>query len=306
MAVVLLIIAGVAFSALSGGENKNSPALTPTTQTAVIATATEAPATPTTAPTSTATLEPTPVPTLGIGSTMISEKDGMTLLYVPAGDFTMGSNDGFPDERPVHKVTLDAFWIDQTEVTNKMYALCVTASACQLPTDLGSITRSSYYGNLQYDNYPVINVDWNMAKAYCAWAGRRLPTETEWEKAARGTDQRTYPWGFNAPDNTLLNFNQVVGDTTEAGKYPNGASPYGALDMAGNVWEWVADWYSDAYYASSPTSNPSGPSSGDGRVQRGGSWNSGDSGVRSAYRTSDSPVEAYSTLGFRCSRGISP
>ena len=123
---------------------------------------------------------------LGIGST-ITGKDGMTLLYVPAGEFTMGSDRGRPDEKPVHKVILDAFWIDQTEVTNKMYALCVDAAVCEEPTDTSSSTHSSYYGNAEYDNYPVIYVDWNMAKTYCEWADRRLPTEAEWEKVARGT-----------------------------------------------------------------------------------------------------------------------
>jgi serine/threonine-protein kinase len=141
----------------------------------------------------TPTLEPTettmPTPTLGIGSTMISEKDGMVMVYVPAGEFTMGEGSD------KHQVNLDAFWIDQTEVTNAMYAQCVVNGDCEPPSFSKSYTRESYYGNTEFDDYPVIYVDWNQANAYCSWAGRRLPTEADWEKAARGTDGRTYPWG---------------------------------------------------------------------------------------------------------------
>ena len=266
-------------------------------------------ATPTaTRSTPTLTITPSPVPALGIGSTMTGQ-DGMTLLYVPAGDFTMGSDS---DEKPVHTVYLDAFWIDQMEVTNAMYAKCVGAGVCNEPSSKSSKTRNNYYGKLEFDNYPVINVSWNDANAYCSWAGRRLPTEAEWEKAARwkpspseggqgGGEAFTYPWGNTQPSNSLLNYDQAVGDTTEVGKYPNGASPYGALDMAGNIWEWVNDWYGSKYYQSSPSSNPQGPSSGDFRVMRGGAWFNLSSLVRSAYRAWDDPTYSSYTIGFRCS-----
>ncbi len=230
----------------------------------------------------------------------------MTLLYVPAGDFLMGSNDSdalaSSDEKPQHTVYLDAFWIDKTEVTNAMYAKCVSAGACQPPGGNGSNTRNSYYGNSQYDNYSVINVSWNDATAYCQWVGRRLPTEAEWEKAARSTDGRIYPWGNASPDPTLLNFNQNINDTTEVGKYPSSASPYGALDMAGNVREWVADWYDPSYYANSLAENPTGPSSGDRRVLRGGSWLNPWRDVRGANRYRDVPDIRNYDVGFRCSR----
>jgi formylglycine-generating enzyme required for sulfatase activity len=174
-----------------------------------------------------------PIPVLSIGSTMISDKDGMTLLYVPAGEFMMGSDNGGADEKPVHTVYLDAFWIDRTEVTYAMYAKCVQDGACNQPSSTKSDTRDSYYGNSEFDNYPVIYVSWKGAKAYCEWADRRLPTEAEWEKAARGENAFIYPWGNDAPNNNLLNYNGAVGDTTEVGKYQDGASPYGR-------WIWQA------------------------------------------------------------------
>ncbi len=236
----------------------------------------------------------------------VSDKDGMTLLYVPAGEFKMGAADSDSQatagEKPQHSVYLDAFWIDQIEVTNAMYAKCVTAGACQAPSSTKSSTRASYYGNSQFDNYPVIGVSWGDATAYCEWAGRRLPTEAEWEKAARGDDQRTYPWGNDAPDETRLNYNMEVKDTTRVGAYPTGASPYGALDMAGNVWEWVADWYGENYYATTPDRNPTGPTSGKYRVLRGGSWDDEAPYVRASGHGGVIPVMRDVIIGFRCAR----
>lgn len=272
--------------------------LTPPEQST--ATVTITPTVPTRTPTATRTpAPPTFTPTPGIGSTMISEKDGMVMVFVPAGEFTMGS-DVESDKQPIRQVYLDAFWIDQTEVTNAMYAKCVDGGGCTPPSGLRSSSRGSYYGNSEFDDFPVIYVNWNQANAYCAWAGRSLPTEAQWEKAARGTDGFTYPWGDASPNNTLLNYNQNVGDTTEVGSYPAGASPYGAYDMAGNVWEWVSDWYSGTYYQSSPSSNPTGPSSGQYRVLRGGAWINYVDGVRSALRVRFDPTNSDSGLGFRC------
>ena len=254
---------------------------------------------------------PTPVATpipptataspLAISPKQVSPVDGMAQVYVPAGVFSMGS--GFQFEKPQHSVYLDAYWIDQTLVTNAMYVKCVKAGACQPPAKTGSSTRESYYGDSTYDHYPVIHVSWNDAKAYCGWAGRRLPTEAEWEKAARGTDGRLYPWGNQDPSPTLANYqneesNEV--DTSEVGKYPAGASPYGALDMAGNVWEWVNDWYDGDYYSSSPASNPPGPATGTERVLRGGSWTNCYTDMRTANRSNSQPSADIEEVGFRC------
>jgi formylglycine-generating enzyme required for sulfatase activity len=219
----------------------------------------------------------------------------MRLVYIPAGEFLMGSADSdgeaFSNEKPQHRVYLDAYWIDRTEVTQGMYARCVAAGKCMQPD-------CSHGG----DNYPVVCMGWDDAAAYCAWAGRRLPTEAEWEKAARGMDGRKYPWGNRAPDSGLLNFNRNVGNTTEVGHYPGGASPYGVLDLAGNVTEWVADWYAANYYASSPSRHPSGPSSGKYRVLRGGSWAYDLLSIRLAIRYGFPPDRQNDCGGFRCAR----
>lgn len=236
----------------------------------------------------------------------VSDKDGMMMIYVPAGEFLMGSRETDPiadnDEKPQHRVYLDAFWIDQTEVTNAMYAKCVKAGACQPPSSTASYTFHAYYGDSPYDHYPVAWITWERARTYCEWAGRRLPTEAEWEKAARGTDGRLYPWGDATPNPNLLNFKADVGDTTAVGNYPAGASPYGALDMAGNLWEWVADWYSHSYYASSPAANPPGPAPQAYHACRGGSWNSAAEMVRTAARGNADPGRCDGIVGIRCAR----
>jgi eukaryotic-like serine/threonine-protein kinase len=248
---------------------------------------------------------PWPLAKPALGSTMTSKKDGTTRVYVPAGAFLMGSTDAdrmaADDEKPSHTVYLDAFWIDRTEVTNAMYAKCVLAGVCQPPRSLSSRRRVKYYGNQQYDNYPVINVTWSDALAYCAWADGRLPTEAEWEKAARGADGRMFVWGNQSPDAQKANYvDSGMGDTASVGAYLQGASPYGALDMAGNVMEWVADLYGETYYASSPTRNPQGPASSHFRVVRGGSYESPLRYLRVAARDYRSSADVYDYWGFRC------
>ena len=241
-----------------------------------------------------------------IGQKWTSPVDNMTLVCVPAGEFTMGAGqnqeNSEPFEMPVHTVNLDAFWIDQTEVTNGMYAGCVASGKCKQPVTFSSNSRLKYYDEPQFANYPVIFLIWFKAQAYCAWAGRHLPSEAQWEKAARGTDGHTYPWGESI-DCWKANYGECKGDTTPVDNYPDGASPYGALDMAGNVLEWVADWYGEKYYSASPLKNPPGPDTGTLRSIRGGGWNEPTDRIRTFHRDFDNPNSGADNLGFRCAFG---
>jgi formylglycine-generating enzyme required for sulfatase activity len=226
---------------------------------------------------------------------------GTTRVEVPAGTFLMGSETGAADERPVHRVSGAAFVMDRYEVTNARYAACVQAGACSGPALASSFTRPDYFGKAEYGDYPVIHVSWGQAASFCAWAGGRLPTEAEWERAARGTaDARTYPWGDSAPDCAKANFTGCVGDTDGVGLRPAGQSPYGAFDMAGNVWEWTADWYEASYYRRSPDQDPTGPDSGHLKVMRGGCWISGASSLRATCRKAELPSLWAPNVGFRC------
>lgn len=234
---------------------------------------------------------------------ILDAKD-VPMVFVPAGSFEMGSVTGEELEQPVHRVTLDAFYIDQFEVTNARYAACVRAGVCSPPDTPSSKTRSNYYGNAEYDDYPVIYVTWNQANTYCQWRRVRLPTEAQWEKAARGTDGRTYPWGEGINCN-LANYagkpdTECMGDTTKTGAYPHGVSPYGAYDMAGNVWEWVNDWFHPDYYSQSPEIDPTGPAEGDGKMLRGGSWILSEHFTRVSSRANYEPGSVIHDFGFRC------
>jgi formylglycine-generating enzyme required for sulfatase activity len=225
------------------------------------------------------------------------------MVLVPAGAFTMGcvATDTLcgPDESPSHTVQLHAFYIDMTGVTNAAYDACLSAAGCTLPACTVDASATD-------PSFPRACITWTQADQYCTWAGKRLPTEAEWEKAARGTLPRLYPWG-NAPlpDCTHGNFNGCVGGPSTGGSYPEGGSQYGAFDLEGNVVEWVADWYDPAYYDGSPGLDPPGPTSGTARSERGTSYGTMngtnvDFLARVSARAYDKPDYAGDELGFRC------
>ncbi len=251
------------------------------------------------------------------------------MVRIPAGEFLMGSTDADKsadgNEKPQHKVTLDEYLIGKYDVTNAQFAAFAKATGYKTTADKegrGYAYTGSYWGDVNgadwqhpkgpwsdlsgKDNHPVLQVSWDDAVAFCAWVkqttGRQvqLPTEAQWEKAARGTDGRIYPWGNDASNASLLKCNMNAKDTTEVGKYsPLGDSPYGLADMAGNVWQWTADWYSDTYHASSLASNPQGPTTGSGRVMRGGAWSGYPSLVRTANRAWSKLSYHNDYVGFR-------
>ncbi len=232
-------------------------------------------------------------------STKISPVDGMVMVKIPAGKFNMGKEDNIESaDGPRHTVYLEDYWIDQTDVTNAMFAKCVQAGQCTF--DVQHAATDIHFGNPEYVDHPVVYITWYQAVAYCQWANRRLPSEAEWEKAARGTDERPFPWGRKPVDPTLANYNDNIGDTTPVGKYPLGASPYGLLDMAGNVRQWVADWFDALFYRNSPLQNPLGPGLGEKRVLRGGSFKDPANGVRVTVRFEHVPGSAGLNRGFRC------
>ncbi len=231
------------------------------------------------------------------------------LINIPAGKFMMGCYLGAPqscfsNELPLHAVYLDAYQIQKYEVTNGEYAACVASGSCTLPFQRYSRTRPNYYGAPDYASYPVQYVTYYQARDYCHWAGMRLPSEAEWEKAARGNSGAPpYPWGFEPPECGLLSAAFCQEDTTRAGSYESGASPYALMDGSGNVWEWVSDWYAQDYYSVSPTNNPAGPNAGTHKVIRGGSFFHDMSYARVSFRFPFEPGRIGSFgLGFRCAR----
>ncbi len=241
------------------------------------------------------------------------------MVFVPGGTFTMGASagSGIPlDEQPPHVVELSAFWIDRTEVTVNAYAVCVADSGCSEPDPNSSLDPYCNWNSNRPGDHPMNCVDWSRGQAYCTWAGKRYPTEAEWEKAARGPDARTYPWGSETPScDYAVYFDLPLGaagcgtdHTLPVASKPAGASPYGALDLIGNVWEWISDWYDAGYYAVSPSTDPQGPATTQTnlRVMRGDAWDDSHSTfLRSPNRLYNFPTQWSRAIGFRCARDSS-
>jgi serine/threonine-protein kinase len=248
-------------------------------------------------------------------ATTVWKKDNSVMVHVPADDFFMGSSDSDAnadgDEKPIHSVYLDDFWIDKFEVTNKQFARFLNEEGNQEEDgvswmnveDEGSnivYEGGQYRPRSGYEDHPVTYVSWYGAQSYCQWAGKRLPTEAEWEKAARGTDGKIWPWGNDWDEDKVNSKDAGPGRTTAVGSYPDGASPYGCMDMAGNAWEWVADRYQGDYYQAAPDRNPQGPDQGVSRVVRGGSWALPQGLTRCTGRFEFIPWVRRDDLGFRC------
>ena len=280
---MLRVIALAGFSLVMLGVSSCAPA-NPTPRPVAI----NPPATPTSLPTE------------------VIDVKGVPMRLVPAGEFLMGSDTDSDTRNQAHTLYLDAFYVDKYEVTNAQYAACVSTGACEPPHFTKSDFRDSYYGNPEFDNYPVIYVDWAMARAYCEWRGARLPTEAEWEKAARGTDARTYPWG-DGVSCEQANYDgepelaaYCVGETSEVGRYEGGQSPYGLYDMAGNVFEWTSS-LNQSYPYDAGDGRENSTRDGD-RVIRGGSWNEDANDLQVFYRSWLGPAYSESEIGIRCAR----
>jgi formylglycine-generating enzyme required for sulfatase activity len=254
-------------------------------------------------PLPTATLTETSIPLPSPVGLEINSADGAEIVLIPAGEFSMGSdpaNDPYfwGAEAPIHLVNLASFWIYRTEVTQGMYQKCAEEKACPVPVKINDPVAQQY-GTDRFVNHPVVMVTWQGALAYCQWAGGRLPTEAEWEKAARGKDERLFPWGNDPNAEGLASYSSI--SPSQVGSYPAGSSPYGVYDMAGNVLEWVNDFFDAGYYQYSPIDNPTGPLSGDRRVIRGGAFNqNGINGLRTVARASLRPTDTKVSVGFRC------
>ncbi|MFW5943366.1 MAG: SUMF1/EgtB/PvdO family nonheme iron enzyme [Chloroflexota bacterium] len=309
--LVLIIATGVGVSLFSASPllGGNEEAATATTESQVIAALTAV------APTQTPTPDPTAMPTAT--PEPFTTKTGSRMIFMPGGLFRLGNEEGESDEQPSRMVRIDPYYIDETEVTNGAYAECVAAGDCEPPAYTRASFYPDYYGNPEYDDYPVIYVSWEKASQFCEWREARLPSEAEWERAAGYDPEQgvkyTYPWGddFNGE---LLNYcddncykqekdsgyDDQYGDTAPVGSYPEGRSPTGVYDMLGNVMEWTNDWYDRNYYTSAPEVNPLGPMEGFSKSVRGGSWLSTREELSVTRRTFYQPNDHRPNLGFRC------
>ena len=238
-----------------------------------------------------------------IQSSTFSPVNNMSLVYIPAGDFFMGSSefdkDHYEDEEPLHDVYLGSYWISKTQITNAQYASCVEEGACVYSV---SFERNPRYVDTLYSNHPVVYISWYQAQNYCIWSGGRLPSEAEWEKAARGPYGPKYAWGSENPSINLYltNANNIIGDTTPVGLFVMGGSYYGAMDMGGNVREWVLDWYDPSYFTYSPDQNPTGPEAGEKKVLKGAGFSDPYDYSRAASRLAHEPTSPGINRGFRC------
>jgi len=313
LGLLLAIIAlGTAFGVLNvGGPAELSEAeATATLESAVVAALTAIAPTPTPLPEPTTLPTPTPEP-------FITSTDSR-MLYIPEGIFLMGDDESEErDQQPAHLLRLDAYYIDETEITNGAYAQCVDDGACSPPASPNATYHGSYFGDPAFDDYPVIFVSWFDADTFCRWRDGRLPSEAEWEKAAAfeplESVRTLWPWGDEF-DGTRLNFcdkncprdfsdpavDDGAQDTAAVGSYPDGRSHLGLLDMSGNVMEWVGDWYGRNTYSQSVDTNPLGPLEGEFKVMRGGSWLSAAPETRTTARDSFDPLVSRANLGFRC------
>jgi formylglycine-generating enzyme required for sulfatase activity len=249
-----------------------------------------------------------------LARTQVTKEVSTDWALVPAGEFEMGAEGkpADPDEGPKHKVYLDAFFIGRYEVNNKQYQTFVRAMSHRIPENCCDSRYNLWRGDSVLDgvgDLPAINVSWDDAVSYCKWIGGRLPTEAEWEKTARGTDGRTYPWGNEPVSGNRANYSfesvsawDGPASLAKVSQYDFGRGPYGTYEMAGNVWEWVQDFYDEQYYKHSPAKNPQGPTDGDERVIRGGSWRNTAEMLRSANRNKHAPGERRVYIGFRCAK----
>ena len=311
--VVMVLAVGALYvftNVLPGEEADGGPEATSTLQSAVIAALTQLAPTPSPSPEPTTPPTPTPQPFI--------TQTGSRMIYIPGGAFALGSDESEEnDEKPARVIQLDSFFIDETEVTNAAYAQCVAAEACPRPDRAGATYYNSYYGDPDFDDYPVINVSWYDAQAFCEWRGARLPSEAEWEFAAsfdprEGVKYR-FPWG-DSFDGARLNFcdgncqrddrgaewDDGYRDTAPVGSYPDGRSPMGVYDMLGNVMEWVGDWYDFRAYRDIADTNPRGPVEGEFKSLRGGSWLTPPDELGNVARDNFDPTVSQANLGFRC------
>jgi len=245
---------------------------------------------------------------------LLTGREGM--IYIPPGPFLMGNNASYDDQKPEHEIYLDGFWIDRYEVSNAEFVRFLVAMGNQVekggrwielsPNSRIREINGTYKIEIGYENHPVVNVTWYGAQAYARWAGKRLPTEAQWEKAASWNEvskkKRKWPWGDKWNKELLNCWEGIHQFTTPVNSYPDGASSYEIQNMAGNLWEWCADWYAPQYYKVSPYKNPKGPGKGDYRLIRGGSWTSYRVFATTTYRGMHSPGSGSFDVGFRCAR----